>query len=320
MLEHTIEGCQCEGKKCSRCNDNKLKCYGMFFSNKARSDGLSVYCKDHDRAYRRAYIDTHKDKINMQAKERYHTPDQMAKKRLYYQEHKDQILQDRKEYASANADHIREYRRSPKVKERARIRARNRYHQPEIYQRIRAYRNRPDIKERERVQWQIYYRKPDIRGRYLNRDRLRRRLPDVQERERAYRLRPEIREQTRIRNQKHERKRRLRPEWPEYRRARDYTRRARKNAVQGVHTPDQIQEQLKRQKYCCYYAACGFSKFPKVNGRYIYHVEHTFPLSRVAGTKIPGNDMGYIVLSCKDCNERKGNKFPWEFPEGGRLF
>jgi len=278
----------------------------MFFSNKARSDGLSVYCKVHDRAYRRDYIDAHKDKINMQAKERYHAPDQKTKKHLYYQEYRDQILQDRKEYAIANADQIRDYRRSPKVKERARIRARNRYHRPEIYQRIRAYRNRPDTKERERVQWQIYYHKPDIRERYLNRDRLRRRLP-------------EVREQIRIRNQKHEQKRRLRPEWPEYRRARDHTRRARKNAVQGIHTPDQIQEQLKRQKYRCYYAACSFSKFPKVNGRYFYHVEHTFPLSRIAGTDIPGNDMGYIVLSCKDCNERKGKKFPWEFLEGGRL-
>jgi len=100
-------------------------------------------------------------------------------------------------------------------------------------------------------------------------------------------------------------------------------REIRKKAIAGTHTAAQIEEQLKRQKYRCYYAACGYAKFKRVkeNGRwkYLYHVDHTFPLSRVAGTDIPANDMSYLVLACDHCNESKRNRFPWEWPEGNRL-
>src|SRR5260221_3499576 len=37
-------------------------------------------------------------------------------------------------------------------------------------------------------------------------------------------------------------------------------RRAQELIVKGTHTAAQIQEQLKRQRYRCYYAACGFAK------------------------------------------------------------
>lgn len=102
-----------------------------------------------------------------------------------------------------------------------------------------------------------------------------------------------------------------------------HNRRARKKSVPGMHTDTQIMEQLQRQHYRCYYAACGFARFKRVrkHGKweYDYHVEHTFPLSRVVGTGIPANDMGYIVLACPTCNDSKGTKYPWEWPEGGRL-
>ncbi len=104
-------------------------------------------------------------------------------------------------------------------------------------------------------------------------------------------------------------------------RARVYSgiRRARKRAIGGTHTAAQIQELLKRQKYRCYYAACGHARFEKRNGKYIFHVDHTFPISRVVGTDIPANDINYLVLACPFCNISKHDKFPWEFPEGGKL-
>lgn len=106
-------------------------------------------------------------------------------------------------------------------------------------------------------------------------------------------------------------------------RVRAHNYRARQKEVQGTYTPEQIEEQLKRQKYRCYYARCGFSRFKRIkeNGKwkYLYHVEHTFPISRVAGMDIPANDMSYLVLACESCNDSKNNKFPWEWPEGGRL-
>jgi 5-methylcytosine-specific restriction endonuclease McrA len=75
---------------------------------------------------------------------------------------------------------------------------------------------------------------------------------------------------------------------------------------------------MEAQKYRCYYAACGYSKFKKVKGQYVYHLEHTIPLSRVEHS--PRHDINYVVLACPECNIRKGAKLPHEFFEGGRLF
>lgn len=96
-------------------------------------------------------------------------------------------------------------------------------------------------------------------------------------------------------------------------------RKAQKQSVSGSHTPEQIQAQLKRQNYRCYYAACGFAKFEKKGGKYVYHIDHTYPLSRATGSDIPANDMSYLVLACPSCNLQKWNKLPHEWPEGGRL-
>src|SRR6266581_1000839 len=96
----------------------------------------------------------------------------------------------------------------------------------------------------------------------------------------------------------------------------DLTYLSRKQAVLGNHTPEQIQEQLHRQKRKCYYC---HDRLKKIKGNYIYHVDHTFPLSRVAGTDIPANDIAYLVITCPTCNKSKSDKFPWEFFEGGRL-
>lgn len=97
---------------------------------------------------------------------------------------------------------------------------------------------------------------------------------------------------------------------------RSRNRYVRNKGVSGKHTLEQIKNQLKRQKHKCYYCQ---KRFEKSKGKYIYHIEHTFPISRVAGTDIPANSIDYLVLACPACNFAKGNKFPWEFPEGGRL-
>jgi hypothetical protein len=89
--------------------------------------------------------------------------------------------------------------------------------------------------------------------------------------------------------------------------------------VSGKYTSLQIEEQLKRQNHRCYYVACGHANFEKRNGHYVYHIDHTCPLSRVADSNIPANDISYLVLTCPSCNISKGNKFPWEWPQGGRL-
>ncbi len=154
------------------------------------------------------------------------------------------------------------------------------YQVPEIHDRMLAYSN---------ARYQI----PEVRAHMKKRER----NLDVEKKWRkVYLKRPEVHAR-RVVNRRH--------------------RRALQKAVAGIHTSAQIQDLLKRQKGKCYYC---FAEFEKIKGKYVYHVDHTFPISRVAGTGIPANDISYLVLACPDCNHKKNNRFPWEWPEGGRLF
>ncbi|HEX6478495.1 MAG TPA: HNH endonuclease [Ktedonobacteraceae bacterium] len=88
-------------------------------------------------------------------------------------------------------------------------------------------------------------------------------------------------------------------------------RRARERAARGIHTSEQIREQYDRQKGKCYYC------HKKVKwGEHV--VDHTYPLSRDNGDD-PVNDISYLVITCVPCNASKKNKYPWEWPQGGRL-
>src|SRR6266571_3813663 len=172
---------------------------------------------------------------------------------------------------------------------------------PEVQERIYAYRRRPETHELQRKR----RKQPLIRERnrtyqYTHRKEHRKKYrypesPEKRERRRLYRQRPETRELHRIHK---------------------HTYRARKRAVTGTHTASQIRELLKQQKHKCYYCS---TRFQQVKGKYIYHVDHTFPLSRAVGSDIPANDISYLVLACPACNQSKGDKFPWEFPDGGKL-
>lgn len=95
-------------------------------------------------------------------------------------------------------------------------------------------------------------------------------------------------------------------------------RKAQKKAIEGTLISTEIQQKLKAQQYRCYYAACGFTKFQKVKGKYIYYIEHTIPISRTEAG--PRHDVNFVVLACPSCNMKKHDKVPHEFFEGGRLF
>src|SRR6266568_3754393 len=130
--------------------------------------------------------------------------------------------------------------------------------------------------------------------------------PETHVLKRAYRSRPEVREYNRVY--------RNRPEVRERSHIRHHRRRSRNKAALGDYTAAQIQALLKKQKHCCYYAACGHVRFQCVKGRYIYHIDHVIPLSRGGS-----NDISNLVLGCPTCNLRKNDKLPHEFFEGGRL-
>lgn len=85
-------------------------------------------------------------------------------------------------------------------------------------------------------------------------------------------------------------------------------RHARKMSVPGSHTPEQSREQYERQKGKCYWC-----KKKVTWGK--HHEDHVIPLSREGSS----NDISNIVIACPHCNQSKHDKYPWEFPEGGRL-
>lgn len=89
----------------------------------------------------------------------------------------------------------------------------------------------------------------------------------------------------------------------------------RKRAIPGMLTPEQIQTKMKAQRCRCYYC---FNKFKKIKGQYVYHLEHTIPVSRLDAS--PRHDENFVVLACPVCNIKKGAKLPSEWSEGGRLF
>ena len=160
---------------------------------------------------------------------------------------------------------------------------------PDVSARRKGYRSRPDVRKREKERQKVYMKQY-------------RSALDVKQHEKEYWADYYQRDGTKEKKRVH---------------INNYY--ARKQSIMGAHTPQQIREQLKRQGCKCYYAACGHAEFKKKNGRYLYHIEHTFPLSRLTNANIPANSIEYLVLACPKCNLSKGDKFPWEWFEGGRL-
>lgn len=194
----------------------------------------------------------------------------------------------------------KEYRQRPEVRERTRIWNNKQYTGIREYQ--RAYRE--DNRERLRAQRKEYYRRPEVHERALERARQQRMCPVYQEQFREYR---------KVYYQ--------RPESKARKSAFQERRRARKNAVGGSYTPQEIQLLLIQQEYRCYSKRCGNAKFKrkKVNGiwQYEFHIDHIIPLSRTECH--PTNDISNIGLLCPSCNTSKGNKLLSEWPEGGIL-
>lgn len=101
-----------------------------------------------------------------------------------------------------------------------------------------------------------------------------------------------------------------------HRRAYKQRRRARLRSIECTLSVQQIIGKLKAQNYACYYCFRMFLK--RADGTYIYHLDHTVPISRT--DFIPRNDANYVVLACPHCNQCKNDKLPHEWYEGGRLF
>lgn len=197
------------------------------------------------------------------------------------------------------------------------------YKRTDVQDHVKAYRRRTDVRERRRVYQREhpYHYNEEQKARLNDRSRERyRHHPEYREAQARWskisHSRPEAKERKRVYDMMRWHHPVIGVHLHRQHRVAGHIRRARKKAISGVHTPQQLQALLKRQKHRCYYCSVTFEKR---TGKYVYHVDHTFPLSRVAGTDIPANDISYLVLACPTCNCKKRDRFPWEFPEGGRL-
>lgn len=187
-----------------------------------------------------------------------------------------------------------------------------------------AYNSRPEIRERDRVRHKAYNSRPEGKAQLSAYRKVRRSRPEVKEHERKYRKAYISNPEKQAHRREYQRAYMGRPEVQEYWSnyyavyysrpeikakwtVHAHNRRARKKAIPGKHTVQDIQSQHERQNGACYY--CG-----KKVGK-IYQVDHIIPITREGSTNDPSN----LVIACPHCNKSKGNKFLHEWIKGGRL-
>lgn len=314
LIEHATFGCECQGKTCTGCN--KVHCKGFYNKQKGGKEGLSSKCKqcnreenavwreknaEYNRERMRKYHNDHKEEEHLKFKqwrEKNYTYDQERHKR-YRKDNEEKVKLREKTYRHKNRDKIREREHTywETRKERQREKARRGY-----------WRRRESI-----LTYTRNYRQSHLKE-VRSRDRIRHKNETPQKRGHRIEYLKRWRKTHRDEIKQYDRSER----GILLHRLNSAKRRAHKRSAPGTLTHEQIQQKLKAQKYRCYYASCNHAKFEKKNGKYIYHLEHTIPLSRTEHN--PRHDVNYVVLACPACNQRKHNKLPHEFFEGGRLF
>jgi hypothetical protein len=201
----------------------------------------------------------------------------------------------------------REYHTRPDVKDRHKEYCKEYHSRPDIKKQQKEYYSREDVRERQKEYMKEYQR--DYGKEYRS-------IPENKQRMQKYRKEYNARHDIKARYREYEKEYRTRSDAKDMHRIREHNRRASKRSVGGTYTLEQITDQLKRQHHKCYYCR---KRLKKLKGKHLYHIEHTFPISRVAGTNIPANSISYLVLACPTCNLSKGDKFPWEWSYGNRL-
>lgn len=286
-------------KRCPKCNQEHPATTEYFHRQRKAVDGWQRWCKqcrkenDHQRYEKRTLA-----LVNARASQQSST-DQGKKfcpgckntwpaTTEYYNHDKSREDGWQNRCKACQSAYSREYRKRPQVLGHTRTRIKN---------------WRSQNREWVRIQNGIYRaRRSSVRQPRVRQPRVHQRSSDALARRRTY-------------NKIYLRRYRTLPEKHALIRSNRHNRDARKKGTKGTYTAEQIQGLLIRQCHRCYYCS---AKFEHKNGKYIYHIDHTFPLSRASGDD-PINDISYLVLACPTCNIRKGNKYPWEWIDGGRL-
>lgn len=260
----------------------------FFARNRQHKDGLQYLCKLCTKAYKEQHYQAHKEQLR-------------AQNRLYAAAHKEQTAERSKRYVETHREHYlayhKQYYQDRKEPTLGQMKQYYQVHSERIRKRVKRYRdaNREQVIERER------------RYHTANREQLAERRRQQYKEHREHYLAQKKRDHEKHKEQ-HYASQKLYRKTERGRlihRALWHKREARKKAIGGSYTAQQIQDLLKRQKRKCYYCHKRLEK---------YHVEHVIPLSRGGS-----NDISNIVIACPTCNMRKHDRLPHEWPEGGRL-
>jgi HNH endonuclease len=306
-------------KRCSACGEEKPATPEFFYRNKGMRDGLLLQCKACRSRKQKEWFSRPevKERQLSKQKERYHSPGEhertLAQQKAYRQAHKEQRSASAKHYYQKKGEHVR-----------ARVNSYRQRNSEQLNEKKRAYYALPEVREHKRTYDRAYKKRPQVRERLRIYQRNYHRHPYHRIRktayEQAYRQRPEVKARMHAYYKTHGKAYFNRSDVKQRARVNGHIRRARMRAVSGTHTSAQIREMLQRHRYRCYYCRTKLQKSKKHVYGYDFHIEHTFPISRVAGISVPANDISYLVPACPHCNDSKREKFPWEWPEGGRLF
>ena len=279
-------------KQCSKCKNVYEAANANFAIDKSRPDGLFSNCKVCVNVYAQIYNDAHKEEHAQYRQE--HREEIREKDKAYYQANKEEILPKNKLYRQSHTKEIASSKSRYSQSQHGRETRRKHYQENKdwIITRNRRYRaaNRDKVSEWSKKSYSSH---KEARMAYLRQY--------YQEHKEALRQYKQDYYKT--------------PHGRAIARAGRHRREARERAIKGTLTAQEIQTKLKAQKHKCYYC---FTKFKKSEGKYIYHLEHTVPLSRTEYN--PRHDVNNVVLSCPTCNLRKNDKLPHEWAEGGRLF
>jgi len=286
-------------KRCPRCPEGQEwhPATSEYFAKGKNKDGFQSLCKSCSKEYKKQHYLTNKEEITKKHKE-------------YAESHKEEAAERSRRFAETHKEHLQEYHNQYYQENReqmlAQMKQRYQVHGDSIRERVNRYR----IANREQI------RAKGIEHRRTHREEIAERRRKYYREHREHCLAQKRRDYEKHKEQRLEDSKAYRKteRGRLIRRALWHKREAQKLRAGGVYTSAQILEQLRRQRNRCYYPACGRSKFQKVDGKYVYHIEHVVPLSRGGS-----NSIDNLVLSCPTCNLRKGTKLLHEWRDNGML-